>query len=55
MEVMKRRLPARKAKTDPFAPVRRFGLSLPDVEESTSYGTPALKVRGKMFGVYREP
>jgi hypothetical protein len=49
MDVMKRRLPARKAKTDAFAPVRRFGLSLPDVEESTAYGKPALKVRGKMF------
>jgi hypothetical protein len=29
--------------------VRRIALSLPDVEESTSYGTPAFKVRGKLF------
>lgn len=29
--------------------VRRLGLALPDVEEGTSYGTPALKVRGKLF------
>jgi hypothetical protein len=27
---------------------------LPEVEESTSYGTPALKVRGKMFARLRE-
>ena len=29
--------------------VRRLGLTLPNVEEGTSYGTPALKVRGKLF------
>ena len=29
--------------------VRVIGLALPDVEEGTAYGTPALKVRGKMF------
>lgn len=29
--------------------VRRLGLTLPDVKESTSYGTPALKVKGKLF------
>jgi hypothetical protein len=29
--------------------VRRVGLALPNVEESTSYGTPALKVKGKLF------
>ncbi len=29
--------------------VRQIGLNLPDVEESTSYGTPALKVKGKLF------
>jgi hypothetical protein len=32
-----------------FDIVRQIGLSLPDVEESTSYGSPSLKVRGKMF------
>jgi hypothetical protein len=26
-----------------------MGSSLPDVEEGTAYGSPALKVRGKMF------
>jgi hypothetical protein len=29
--------------------VRRIALTLPDVEEGTSYGTPALKVKGKLF------
>lgn len=29
--------------------VRKLGLALPSVEESTSYGTPALKVKGKLF------
>jgi hypothetical protein len=29
--------------------IRRLALQLPKVEESTSYGTPALKVRGKLF------
>ena len=32
-----------------FDTVRKIGLALPDVEEGTSYGSPALKVRGKMF------
>jgi hypothetical protein len=29
--------------------VRAIALELPDVEEGTSYGTAALKVRGKLF------
>jgi hypothetical protein len=29
--------------------VRRAGLTLPNVKESTSYGTPALKVGGNLF------
>ena len=29
--------------------VRRAGLALPNVTEGTSYGTPALKVNGKLF------
>jgi hypothetical protein len=29
--------------------VRRFALALPNVEEGTAYGTPALKVNGKLF------
>jgi hypothetical protein len=32
-----------------FATVRRLGIGLPDVEEGTTYGTPALKVGGQMF------
>jgi hypothetical protein len=32
-----------------FDTVREIGLALPDVEEGTVYGSPALKVRGKMF------
>ena len=32
-----------------FDTVREMGLVLPDVEEGTVYGSPALKVRGKMF------
>lgn len=29
--------------------VRRIGLTLPGVEESTAYGSPALKVHGKLL------
>jgi hypothetical protein len=29
--------------------VRKIGLALPGVVEGTSYGTPALKVKGKLF------
>jgi hypothetical protein len=32
-----------------FDTVREMGLALPHVEEGTVYGSPALKVRGKMF------
>jgi hypothetical protein len=32
-----------------YETVRRMGLALPDVEEGTSYGTPALKVRGSLM------
>ena len=32
-----------------FAPVEAIGRRLPDVEVTTMYGQPALKVRGKMF------
>ena len=37
------------AKKNAFAAVRKIGCALPDVEEGTTYGTPALKVNGKMF------
>jgi hypothetical protein len=32
-----------------FEAVRQRALALPGVEEGTSYGTPAFKVRGKLF------
>lgn len=32
-----------------FADVVQLGRELPDVVESTSYGTPALKLRGKLL------
>jgi len=32
-----------------FETVRQCALALPGVEEGTSYGTPAFKVRGKLF------
>jgi hypothetical protein len=32
-----------------FDTVREIGLALPDVEEGTTYGSPALKIRGTMF------
>ncbi len=32
-----------------FDTVRQIALSLPDVEESTVYGSPALKVRGSLL------
>ena len=34
---------------DVFAVVRAIGRTLPEVEESTMYGAPALKVRGKLL------
>jgi len=38
-----------KRKAISFDTVREIGLAMPDVEEGTSYGSPALKIRGKMF------
>ena len=32
-----------------YETVRKTGLALPNVAEGTSYGTPALKVKGKLF------
>ena len=37
-----------------FATVRALALVLPEAEEGTSYGTPAFKVRGKLFARPRE-
>jgi hypothetical protein len=38
-----------KAETITFETVRQLALALPGAEEGTSYGTPAFKVRGKLF------
>ena len=45
----KRAPSAARTGKDYFERVRRLGLKLSDVEEATSWGAPALKVRGKMF------
>jgi len=37
------------AKRRTFKTVESIGRALPDVEVTTAWGTPALKVRGKMF------
>ncbi len=39
----------RGSSTIDFDAVRKIGLALPGVEESTAYGSPALKVRGKLL------
>jgi hypothetical protein len=44
----------KKAPPVTYEHVRRMGLTLPNVQEGTSYGTPALKVRGKLFVRLRE-
>jgi hypothetical protein len=36
-------------RTIDFDTVRKIGLALPGVDESTAYGSPALKVRGKLL------
>jgi len=38
----------RKNKVD-FDTVRKIGLTLPGVEESSAYGSPALKLKGKLL------
>lgn len=42
-------MPGRKLKPVTFEEARQCALSLPEVKESTSYGTPAFKVRGKLI------
>ncbi len=37
-----------------YETVRRIALAFPNVEEGMSYGTPALKVKGKLFVRLRE-
>lgn len=41
-------------KLSPLDTVRRLAAKLPHAEESTSYGTPAWKVKGKMFARLKE-
>jgi hypothetical protein len=38
-----------KRRADPFAPVAAIGRTLPGVEQTTSWGKPALTVHGTMF------
>ena len=40
---------SRKTKPVTFDTVREIAQTLPGAEESTSYGTPAFKVKGKLF------
>jgi hypothetical protein len=37
------------SRTSKFKAVKSFGRTLPDVEVTTTWGQPTLKVRGKMF------
>jgi len=52
--------PPSRRKARPAAPgvtfeaLRQVALTLPGVEDGTSYGTPALKVKGKLFVRLRE-
>jgi hypothetical protein len=46
---MARKRSRNKAKPITFETVRQLALALPGAEEGTSYGTPAFKVRGKLF------
>lgn len=45
----KRRESKGSARSITWETVRELALALPGSEESTSYGTPAFKVRGKLF------
>ena len=45
---------SRRARPVTFDTVRQLGLGLPGVEEGLSYGTPALRVRGKLIARLRE-
>ena len=47
-------MPARAKKRLTPGTVRRLALALPGAEEGTSYGTPAWKVRGKLFARFHQ-
>jgi hypothetical protein len=42
-------MPRKKSKLVTFEDARQLALGLPGVEETTSYGTPAFKVKGKLI------
>jgi len=46
---MPKRKPSRPVTPVKFDTVRQLALTLPGVEEGTSYGTPALKLKGKLL------
>jgi hypothetical protein len=43
-----------RKKPGPYDTLWRLALALPGVEEGTSYGTPAFKVRGKLIARLKE-
>ena len=45
----KRKIKSPRSAAVTFDAIRQLALELPGAEESTSYGTPAFKVRGKLF------
>jgi hypothetical protein len=47
--VERRRHKVRGRQTVTWETVRKLALALPGAQEGTSYGTPAIKVRGKLF------
>ncbi|HEY9228119.1 MAG TPA: MmcQ/YjbR family DNA-binding protein [Gemmatimonadaceae bacterium] len=51
---MTQRRPAKRAKGLSFDDVCKLGLALPGTARSTSYGTAALKVDGKLFARLKE-
>ena len=48
------RVPNKRSTGVTYEDVKRVALALPGVMESTSYGTPALKVKGKLLVRLRE-
>jgi hypothetical protein len=46
--------PKKQSRKVTWATVRSLAVALPDVEESTSYRTPAMKVRGKLIARLKE-
>ena len=42
-------MPRRQGQGVTFSTVRKLALALPDVEESTAYGAPAFKLRGRLM------